>query len=163
MSKYIWYIRYGDQWWIGATVHGPHGDHNYGNWTWDHNGIEVKWFVIVILWYFSSLVPRTYICNYSKLELYYQFSTQPGLSGERKCTFFICCSYFWKGDCAIVNLQPGSIGWRTSRTIGTGRTALLSWKTRWHFVSQRQRQKQTNSTSPKTKWQSVFVSCVFLP
>merc|ERR1711973_1070382 len=36
--------QYGDQWWIGATVHGPHGDHNYGNWTWDHNGIEVKWF-----------------------------------------------------------------------------------------------------------------------
>jgi len=36
--------QYGDQWWIGATVHGPHGDHNFGNWTWDHNGIEVKWF-----------------------------------------------------------------------------------------------------------------------
>merc|ERR1712212_365796 len=36
--------QYGDQWWIGATVHGPHGDHQYGNWTWDHNGAEISWF-----------------------------------------------------------------------------------------------------------------------
>ena len=36
--------RYDDQWWIGATVHGPHGDHNYGNWTWDHTGTEITWF-----------------------------------------------------------------------------------------------------------------------
>ena len=35
--------RYGDQWWIGATVHGPHGEHQYGNWTWDHNGVEIAW------------------------------------------------------------------------------------------------------------------------
>ena len=36
--------RYDDQWWIGATVHGPHGDHNYGNWTWDHTGTEITWY-----------------------------------------------------------------------------------------------------------------------
>jgi len=35
---------YGDQWWIGATVDGPHGDHNWGHWTWDHNGEDVTWF-----------------------------------------------------------------------------------------------------------------------
>ena len=57
--------RYDDQWWIGATVHGPHGDHSFGNWTWDHNGIEVKWFAIVILWKFSCGRQCTYlwICN----------------------------------------------------------------------------------------------------
>jgi len=33
-----------DQWWIGATVHGPHGDHNQGNWLWDHGNKTVTWF-----------------------------------------------------------------------------------------------------------------------
>jgi len=37
-------MQYDDQWWIGATVHGPHGDHNYGNWTWDHTGTEITWY-----------------------------------------------------------------------------------------------------------------------
>merc|ERR1719400_2876803 len=37
-------MQYDDQWWIGATVHGPHGDHNYGNWTWDHSGAEIAWY-----------------------------------------------------------------------------------------------------------------------
>ena len=35
--------RYDSQWWIGAHVYGPHGDHNWGNWTWDNNGLEVAW------------------------------------------------------------------------------------------------------------------------
>jgi len=35
---------YDDQWWIGATVDGPHGDHNWGHWTWDHNGNDVTWY-----------------------------------------------------------------------------------------------------------------------
>merc|ERR1712076_350873 len=25
-------MQYGDQWWIGAEVQGPHSDHNWGNW-----------------------------------------------------------------------------------------------------------------------------------
>merc|ERR1712235_35516 len=33
-----------DQWWIGATCQGPHGDHNQGHWTWDHCGSDVQWF-----------------------------------------------------------------------------------------------------------------------
>merc|ERR1719309_671422 len=37
-------MQWESQWWIGAHVHGPHGDHNFGNWTWDHNGAEVSWF-----------------------------------------------------------------------------------------------------------------------
>ena len=34
--------QYNDQWWIGATCNGPHSSHNWGNWTWDHNGAEVS-------------------------------------------------------------------------------------------------------------------------
>merc|ERR1712126_131036 len=37
-------MQYDDQWWIGATVHGPHGEHSYGNWTWDHSGAEITWY-----------------------------------------------------------------------------------------------------------------------
>jgi len=37
-------MQWESQWWIGAHVYGPHGDHNFGNWTWDHTGTEVKWF-----------------------------------------------------------------------------------------------------------------------
>merc|ERR1719430_1655418 len=37
-------MRYGDQWWIGATVHGPHGDHNWGDWKWDHTDVEIEWY-----------------------------------------------------------------------------------------------------------------------
>merc|ERR1712080_571957 len=33
-----------DQWWVGATCSGRHSDHNWGNWTWDHTGTELKWF-----------------------------------------------------------------------------------------------------------------------
>merc|ERR1712077_9584 len=36
--------KYDDQWWIGATVHGHHSDHHWGNWTWDHTGTEVQWY-----------------------------------------------------------------------------------------------------------------------
>merc|ERR1711890_113179 len=36
--------QWGDQWWIGATVNGPHSDHQYGNWTWDHTGTSLDWF-----------------------------------------------------------------------------------------------------------------------
>ena len=36
-------MQYNSQWWIGAHVFGHHGDHNWGNWTWDHNGVEVSW------------------------------------------------------------------------------------------------------------------------
>merc|ERR1712080_234181 len=36
--------KWGDQWWIGATVNGPHDDHQWGNWTWDHTGTSVEWF-----------------------------------------------------------------------------------------------------------------------
>ena len=35
---------YTHQFWIGATCNGPHGDHNNGDWTWDHAGTEVSWF-----------------------------------------------------------------------------------------------------------------------
>ena len=41
----VYVARYGDQWWIGATVHGPHNDHQWGNWLWDHNGQEIAWWV----------------------------------------------------------------------------------------------------------------------
>jgi len=37
-------MQWESQWWIGAHVSGPHGDHNFGNWTWDHSGTEVSWF-----------------------------------------------------------------------------------------------------------------------
>merc|ERR1719334_1940997 len=37
-------MQWEDQWWIGATVSGRHGDHNWGNWTWDHTGGEIKWY-----------------------------------------------------------------------------------------------------------------------
>merc|ERR1712240_623214 len=40
-------MQYLDQWWIGATVHGRHGQHNWGNWTWDHSGGEIKWMYLV--------------------------------------------------------------------------------------------------------------------
>merc|ERR1712095_26484 len=36
--------KFDDQWWIGATCHGRHSEHNWGNWTWDHNGEEVGWY-----------------------------------------------------------------------------------------------------------------------
>merc|ERR1712000_135996 len=35
---------YDDQWWIGATVQGEHGDHNWGNWVWDHSNTSVDWY-----------------------------------------------------------------------------------------------------------------------
>ena len=35
---------YDFQWWIGATCHGHHDDHNWGNWTWDHAGTELTWY-----------------------------------------------------------------------------------------------------------------------
>merc|ERR1712080_800772 len=37
-------MQYLDQWWIGATVNGPHGDHQWGNWTWDHTGTSIEWY-----------------------------------------------------------------------------------------------------------------------
>jgi hypothetical protein len=36
--------QYGDQWWLGSTVHGRHDEHNWGNWTWDHSGSELTWY-----------------------------------------------------------------------------------------------------------------------
>merc|ERR1711914_62627 len=33
-----------DQWWIGATCNGPHGEHNQGNWVWDHSNTTVEWY-----------------------------------------------------------------------------------------------------------------------
>merc|ERR1712168_801443 len=36
---------YGSQWWIGATCDGNHhDDHNWGNWTWDNAGTELKYY-----------------------------------------------------------------------------------------------------------------------
>ena len=35
--------RWDKQWWIGATVHGSHSEHNWGNWTWDIDGSELQW------------------------------------------------------------------------------------------------------------------------
>merc|ERR1711892_195284 len=37
-------MQWSEQWWIGASVSGRHGDHNWGNWTWDHAGSEVEWY-----------------------------------------------------------------------------------------------------------------------
>merc|ERR1711962_417240 len=37
-------MQWEDQWWIGATVSGRHGDHNWGNWTWDHSGGEIRYY-----------------------------------------------------------------------------------------------------------------------
>jgi len=37
-------MQYSTQWWLGAHVSGPHGDHNWGHWTWDQTGVEVTWF-----------------------------------------------------------------------------------------------------------------------
>merc|ERR1712055_167245 len=37
-------MQYDEQWWIGATVWGPHNEHHYGNWTWDKTGEEMEWF-----------------------------------------------------------------------------------------------------------------------
>merc|ERR1711931_203098 len=37
-------MQWEDQWWIGATVDGPHSEHQYGNWTWDNSGAEIEWF-----------------------------------------------------------------------------------------------------------------------
>jgi len=36
--------KFGDQWWLGAKVNGPHGDHNWGNWQWEHSGAAVAWY-----------------------------------------------------------------------------------------------------------------------
>merc|ERR1712127_1140899 len=37
-------MQYDDQWWIGATVSGPHDDHQWGDWRWDHSGAEISWY-----------------------------------------------------------------------------------------------------------------------
>jgi len=36
--------QWGFQWWIGATCYGRHSEHNWGNWTWDHDNEQVQWF-----------------------------------------------------------------------------------------------------------------------
>merc|ERR1711970_1438913 len=36
--------KYDDQWWIGATVYGPHSDHNWGNRIWDHENTTIEWY-----------------------------------------------------------------------------------------------------------------------
>merc|ERR1711951_237016 len=36
--------KYDDQWWLGAHCRGPHGEKNWGDWSWDHSNTTIEWF-----------------------------------------------------------------------------------------------------------------------